>query len=329
MKQICQIIVLISIYAAITAPTPHHLGGLGIFLSIIVYNILSAVVWGTFLWFAMKSSRTKRSETSGLLSALGKWSGAAALAFLLFGLALAVKQFAYGPHWSVSGRPMFAFGWPIPWRWETQNGQESHPWVMAVNAWSCFGASLFLCGFRRLKSFAVAFLSSFLLSAVFLLVTGNTTRACNFFFPPKPCVQTNISVFTPMSASSHFTAITNEWFQGHQTNVLTMANQRLAANTNDIAGLLMKASYDFDFSDATALSNTLVRVLAVGETITTPAFSNAFRLVRLDIRGTFKTISTETPEEHAADMLKIMGPGHPMAYDFALEALDDDGYFNP
>ena len=133
---------------------------------------------------------------------------------------------------------------------------------------------------------------------------------------------------TSVRASDYFANATNLWFQGHQTNVLTMANQRLAANTNDIAGLLMKASYDFDFSDATALSNTLARVLAVGETITTPAFSNAFRLVRIDIRGTFKTISTETPEEHAADMLKVMGPGHPMAYDFALEALDDDGYFN-
>ena len=89
----------------------------------------------------------------------------------------------------------------------------------------------------------------------------------------------------------------------------------------------MKASYDFDFADSETLSNTLVRVLLAGSTVATPAFSNAFEWVKLDIRGTFKTIATETPEEHAADMLKVHGAGHPMAYEDALKALDDDGYF--
>ena len=128
-------------------------------------------------------------------------------------------------------------------------------------------------------------------------------------------------------ASPYFTNVTNEWWQGRQTNVLAMAEVRLAANANDIAGLLMKASYDFDFSNSTTLSNTLVRVLSVGETITSPAFTNAFRLTRLDIRGTFITLSRETPEEYASDMHKVMGAGHPMAYSDELKALDDDGYF--
>ena len=129
-------------------------------------------------------------------------------------------------------------------------------------------------------------------------------------------------------ASTYYSNVTNEWFQARQTNVLALANQRLAANTNDMAGLLMKASFDFDFADGNTLSNSLVRVLSAGETIVTPAFSNAYRLVQLDIRGTFKTLSTETPEEHASDMLKVLGAGHPMAYEDALKALDDDGYFD-
>ena len=129
-------------------------------------------------------------------------------------------------------------------------------------------------------------------------------------------------------ASDYYTSVTNFWYQGQQTNVLALSEQRLAANTNDIAGLLMKASYDFDFSNATTLSNTLARILVVGDTITTPAFTNAFRLTRIDIRGTFKTLATETPEEHSSDMLKVMGAGHPMAYSDELKALDDDGYFD-
>ena len=129
------------------------------------------------------------------------------------------------------------------------------------------------------------------------------------------------------SASDYYASMTNAWYCGYQTNVLAQANQRLSSSTNDIAGLLMKASYDFDFADSETLSNTLVRVLLAGSTVATPAFSNAFEWVKLDIRGTFKTIATETPEEHAADMLKVQGVGHPMAYEDALKALDDDGYF--
>ena len=129
-------------------------------------------------------------------------------------------------------------------------------------------------------------------------------------------------------ASSYYTTVTNEWWQGRQTNVLAMAESRLAANTNDIAGLLMKASYDFDFASSTTLSNTLVRVLSVGSSVTTPAFTNAFRLTSIDIRWTFKTLEAETPSEHASNMLKVTGPGHPMAYSDELKALDDDGYFD-
>ena len=144
----------------------------------------------------------------------------------------------------------------------------------------------------------------------------------------KTLLATALLLSSQAFASTYYANVTNEWFLGRQTNVLALANQRLASNTNDMAGLLMKASYDFDFADANTLSNSLVRVLSVGETISTPSFTNAYRLVRLDIRGTFKTLSSETPEEHASDMLKIMGAGHQMAYEDALKALDDDGYFD-
>ena len=137
----------------------------------------------------------------------------------------------------------------------------------------------------------------------------------------------SLSLVGSALASDYYNAITNLWHQGRQTNVLAMSEQRLATNSCDIAGLLMKASYDFDFSNAATLSNTLVRVLAVGDTITTPAFTNVYKILRFDIRGTFRTLASETPEEHAADMLKVHGAGHPMAYEDALKALDDDGYF--
>lgn len=149
------------------------------------------------------------------------------------------------------------------------------------------------------------------------------------FKPTHLCaIIMGLALAPTLQASSYFINVTNEWWQGRQTNVLTMADARLAANTNDIAGLLMKASYDFDFSNSTTLSNTLARVLAVGETVNSPAFTNVFRLTRLDIQGTFITLGSETPEEHSSDMLKVMGAGHPMAYLDELNALDEDGHFD-
>lgn len=130
-------------------------------------------------------------------------------------------------------------------------------------------------------------------------------------------------------ASPYFANVTNEWRQGRQTNVLAMAERRLASNTNDIAGLLMKASYDFDFASAPVLSNTLARVLSAGSAVMTPAFTNGFWRTAIDIRCTFRTLADETEEEHASDMLKVQGAGRPMAYESDLKALDDDGYFNP
>lgn len=127
------------------------------------------------------------------------------------------------------------------------------------------------------------------------------------------------------SASETFTNITNLWWNGGQSCVLALANARLQSNPNDLAGLLMKASYDFDFADATTLSNSLQRVLDVGRTVTATAFTNAFAMTELDIRGTFATLADETPEEHAADLQKVQGAGHPMAYETELAALDAEG----
>ena len=142
-----------------------------------------------------------------------------------------------------------------------------------------------------------------------------------------PMILIGLAAAASVHASAYFTSVTNSWYAGRQTNVLALANARLASNTNDIAGLLMKASYEFDFADATTLSNTLARVLSVGPTVATPAFTNAFQLTRIDILGTFDTLATETAEERAADQHKVEGPGHPMAYEDELTALERDGYF--
>ena len=52
-----------------------------------------------------------------------------------------------------------------------------------------------------------------------------------------------------------YSTVTNLWWEGPKTNILAIAEERLAANTNDIVGIILKTEYDISFSPATVLSN--------------------------------------------------------------------------
>ena len=74
-----------------------------------------------------------------------------------------------------------------------------------------------------------------------------------------------------------YSTVTNLWWNGPKTNLLALAEQRLAADTNDIVGIVLKTEYDISFSRASVLSNSFRRVLSVGAGVRTPAFSAARR----------------------------------------------------
>ena len=139
----------------------------------------------------------------------------------------------------------------------------------------------------------------------------------------------SISLYSLMSvASPYFDNITNLWYQAHHSNVLAIANQRLAVNTNDLAGVVLKASWDFEFSNATVLSNSLNRLIAVGGSCHSPSFTNEFAITVEDVACTLQGLSLETPSQLAEDAAKRGLPGKQMHFMEELKALDDDGYFN-
>ena len=71
-----------------------------------------------------------------------------------------------------------------------------------------------------------------------------------------------------LAQTNFYTNVTNLWYQGGEarSNVLTIANARLATNTNDIAGLILKAHYHVEFLEVAAISNAFLRVIQVGDT---------------------------------------------------------------
>lgn len=146
-------------------------------------------------------------------------------------------------------------------------------------------------------------------------------------------MKTTLSAFAVLiiSASSfatpYFDNITNLWFTACHSNALAIANQRLAVNSNDIAGLLIKASWDFSFSNASVLSNSLLRVLEVGGSVRSRSFTNVFEITKVDIRYALIDLADETPAQRAEDFIKAARPGRLPHFVDDLKALDDDGFF--
>lgn len=132
-----------------------------------------------------------------------------------------------------------------------------------------------------------------------------------------------------VEAQSNFYAnVTNLWYQGYKTNVLAMAEARLAANSNDIAGLILKMECKIAFLDLPEVSNSICSVIQVGDTITTSNFVKRFQREReelLDDLELFKTYPTseQLPIERAKAFIK--NKEFPT---YLLDALQIDGFFN-
>ena len=62
---------------------------------------------------------------------------------------------------------------------------------------------------------------------------------------------------------SFFTNVTNLWYQGHKSNVLAIAEERLQANNDDAVGLLLRLEYDLEFLNVDRLSNSVLRVKSI------------------------------------------------------------------
>ena len=158
MKLLFGTLALIIGFAAVTFQTPYHLKGWEIQCVKVGYDILSLAFWGCFIALLWRSSHSSVEASVCGRSMLGRGALAALLALVVFCLTIFVKQLAYGPYWSTPDRPMFAYGWPIPWKWETQGGTRDFLWVLPLNVVCCYGLMLFLCGFRKRKQFFIAFL---------------------------------------------------------------------------------------------------------------------------------------------------------------------------
>ena len=107
-------------------------------------------------------------------------------------------------------------------------------------------------------------------------------------------------------------AVTNDWYNANFSNVLELAESRLAANTNDLVGAYLKLSWDICFSDASTLSNSVTRVLDIGDTVQNAAFSNEYWRLRpmiVSFRDDILPMYTEEVRQQEQPKMRVRPSG--------------------
>lgn len=125
-----------------------------------------------------------------------------------------------------------------------------------------------------------------------------------------------------------FSNVTNLWFQGHKSNVLALAQERLSCNSNDIAGLILSMEYnlEFEFDDLNGVSNSIQKVINRLDTISTPLCATNgphFRMLLEDMRNL--VMDSAMYDDVANDKAKANFPGKKLLFEEVLLNICLDG----
>ena len=132
---------------------------------------------------------------------------------------------------------------------------------------------------------------------------------------------------TSSAQTNFYEQVSSMWYSGNKTGVLSIAEQRLQQNTNDIAGLLLKLEYEVEFLQLSNVTNTMRQALIAGEILTGTNFTQVYPVLQADYEVMKIVVTNYPPDELAADQAKSSIAGKTMSCDAAIKALQDDGYF--
>lgn len=125
---------------------------------------------------------------------------------------------------------------------------------------------------------------------------------------------------TPFSAN-----VSNMWLAGDKAGVLSIANQRLEKNPDDIAGLILTLQYQMAFFDFTHFSASANKVIAVGANITTTNFSKIYPGLKTSLLYLQQNSPSYTTAEAQNEAAKGNISNKRMEFLYALQAAELDG----
>jgi hypothetical protein len=135
-------------------------------------------------------------------------------------------------------------------------------------------------------------------------------------------------IITSFAQTNFYQQVSSMWFSGDKRGVLDIANQRLAQNSNDIAGLLLKLEYETEFLQLDNMTNTMAKIISVGSTFSGTNFSKVFPVIEASYEIMKQVVTNYPPAEYASDLTKTNVTGKTMSCDAEIKALQDDGYFH-
>ena len=125
-----------------------------------------------------------------------------------------------------------------------------------------------------------------------------------------------------------YSTITNLWWNGPKTNVLAIASERLSANSNDIAGIILQTECEWSFGSPTTISNSTLRFLSNGADIQTPAFRVQYPIDAFNVSALLDSIPQMTDNEWAQEREYGLMTHRKMMFGKAWDALRDDGWLD-
>lgn len=143
---------LIAAYAVISN-IPLHFSSRGVVVAAtIFFDILSVFVLGcliSLVVLTLKSNKVaQKGEGRNWGWAFVRFALSFVLACFLFLCLVRARNVAFLPP-GTWDRPQFAYGWPVPWRWEPL-GCDIFGWAMLLDVLFYLSLSFFMCGFRKL-----------------------------------------------------------------------------------------------------------------------------------------------------------------------------------
>ena len=131
-------------------------------------------------------------------------------------------------------------------------------------------------------------------------------------------------------SADNFASVTNDWYQGNWTNVYELAQQRLAANTNDLVASHLMVSYDILFSDYQAMSNSIQRLVCALDSVSEPSLTNLCSNLRSGwVYYLDEFLSQQTDAVLQEQRAKSQIPHKPLDCDFILEQISESGLWTP
>ena len=141
----------------------------------------------------------------------------------------------------------------------------------------------------------------------------------------------SLSAFAHATPSAdNYASVTNDWYQGNWTNVYELAQQRLAANTNDLVASHLIVSYDILFSDYQAMSNSIQRLVRALDSVSEPSLTNLCSSLR---SGWVYYLEEFLPQQTEAVLQEQRAKSQithkPLDCDFILEQVAEKGLWTP